>query len=131
LVCLDTSFLVGLIRRDGPALATLERIEDEGLRVTTTPISACELFEGAYGSRQSEKAVAKVREILRRTELLNFAVEVCQRYGKLMYDLKSNGRTIGDLDTLIASMALTFNEPVITANVEHFHRVPGLIVESW
>ncbi len=131
LVCLDTSFLVSLIRRDQSALDELKKIESEGQKITTTPISACELFEGAYKSKKVGKEVGKVTEILRRVKLLDFSLEVCERYGKLIRELKSVGRPIGDLGTLITSLALTSNEPILTANVEHFSKVPGLIVRTW
>jgi predicted nucleic acid-binding protein len=36
---------------------------------------------------------------------------------------------IGDLDAMIASFALTHNEPPLTVNKKHFEKVPGLIVE--
>jgi len=47
MVCPDTSFLVALIRRDRAAISKLEMMEAEGVTMTTTPVSACELFEGA------------------------------------------------------------------------------------
>lgn len=48
-----------------------------------------------------------------------------------MNDLQSIGMEIGDLDLIIASLALTRSEPLVTSDVEHFERIPGLIVESW
>jgi predicted nucleic acid-binding protein len=132
LVCLDTSFLVDLIRRDQSALAELKRIEsDENSALTTTPISACELYEGAYKSKSARKEIEKVNEILRRIKLLDFSLGACECYGKLVRDLRSAGRPIGDLDTLIASIALTNNEPILTQNSDHFSKVPGLIVRTW
>jgi len=131
LVCLDTNFIIDLIRGDQSALAELRRIESEGSSITTTPISACELFEGAYKSKQASKEVIKVREILDRIDLLDFSLASCELYGKLLHDLKSVGRDIGDLDTLIASIALSHNEPVLTQNVSHFNKVPGLILRTW
>ena len=132
MVCLDTSFLVDLIRRNQSALAELKRIESDGNSIlTTTPVSACELFEGAYRSKQVEIEVEKVNEILRRVKILDFPLAACERYGKLARDLRSAGRQIGDLDTLIASIALTSNEPILTQDVDHFGKVPGLIVRTW
>ncbi len=132
MVCLDTSFLVDLIRGDQAAIAELKRIEfDENSTLTTTPISACELFAGAYRSKQEEREVQKVNQILRRIKLLDFSLSSCERYGKLTQDLRTAGGPIGDLDALIASIALTNNEPILTQDVVHFGKVPGLIVRTW
>lgn len=131
MVCLDTSFLVALVRHDEAALRKLKEVEEEGLKITTTAISACEMFHGAYKSSRVEESVAKTREILKRIQLLGFTPESCERYGKLAYDLRSAGRVIGDLDTLIASLALAYNEPILTSDIKHFRRVPGLIVHTW
>ena len=130
-LCLDTSFIVDIIRGNTGALQELKRLENEGASITTTAITASELFEGAYGSRQPEKEVSKAKAIIQRIELLEFTLDVCEKYGKLSSKLRLTGRTIGDLDTLIASAALAYNELLLTSNVEHFNRVPNLIVKNW
>jgi len=131
MVCLDTSFIIALIRRDPRAERKLEEYVGKGARLSTTPITACELFKGAYKSKRRDLEVRKVREMLARLEILGFSIDSCERYGKLVNDLELAGSPIGDLDAIIASLALTHNESVATADKEHFERVPGLIVESW
>jgi len=41
------------------------------------------------------------------------------------------GSPIGDLDAMIAGIALTHGESVVTTNLKHFERVEGLQVETW
>ena len=48
MVCLETDFLIALIRKDKYALKKLRNLLAEGERITTTPINASELFKGAY-----------------------------------------------------------------------------------
>jgi tRNA(fMet)-specific endonuclease VapC len=45
--------------------------------------------------------------------------------------LESKGQKIGDMDTFIAATALEEDLIVVTGNVEHFSRIPGLKVENW
>jgi tRNA(fMet)-specific endonuclease VapC len=73
----------------------------------------------------------KIREILTHLEILSFSTEACERYGKLMNDLQLTGTPIGDLDAMIASIALTHNEPILTSDTKHFEKVPSLVVETW
>jgi tRNA(fMet)-specific endonuclease VapC len=130
MVCLDTSFLVALIRRDHEAEEKLEEYIANEARLSTTPITACELFKGAYRSGRNED-VSRVRRSLAFLELLEFSADACQRYGRLVSELHRRGSPIGDADTMIASIALAHGEAILTSDEEHFGRVPGLIVETW
>jgi len=130
MVCLDTSFIVALIRRDPRAEKKLEDYVASEARLSTTPITACELFKGAYRSERGDE-VGKIRGMLTHLEILNFSIEACERYGKLVNDLQLIGTPIGDLDAMIASLALTHNEPLLTSDRRHFERVPGLVIETW
>jgi tRNA(fMet)-specific endonuclease VapC len=131
MVCLDTSFIIALLRRDDKALAKLEEYTATQTRLTTTPITACELFKGAYKSKKREEELQKVKKTLSLLELLNFSTEASERYGRLMSNEGLRGAPIGDLDAMIASIALTHGESVVTSNLKHFERVEGLRVDSW
>lgn len=131
MVCLDTSFIIALLRRDERALAKLEEYTATQTRLTTTPITACELFKGAYKSNKREKELQKAKKTLSFLEVLNFSIEASERYGRLMASEGLQGAPIGDLDAMIAGIALTHGESVVTSNLKHFERVEGLRVESW
>ena len=45
--------------------------------------------------------------------------------------LEAQGTPIGHPDTQIAAIALANDLTVVTGNVRHFQRVPGLAVENW
>lgn len=131
MVCLDTSFIIALLRRDHDAEEKLEEYVTSDVKLSTTPITACELFKGAYRSRRRDTEVEKARRMLTYINILDFSLEACERFGKLVNDEPLKGSPIGDLDTMIASLALTHNEPLTTSNRKHFQRVPGLLVEFW
>ena len=54
-----------------------------------------------------------------------------KRYGRLVTELRLRGTPIGDADTMIASIALTYGEAVLTSDKEHFGKVSGLTIETW
>ena len=130
MVCLDTSFLIALIRRDHKAEEKLKEYIANEARLSTSPITACELFKGAYRSGKDEN-VSRVRRSLAYLEILDFSVDACERYGKLVNELHLRGNPIGDADAMIASIALAHGEALLTSDKQHFERVPGLIVETW
>ncbi len=75
--------------------------------------------------------VAKAKAILEYLELLDMSIPVCERYGRLVNELRTRGSPIGDLDTLIASAAIIHRQILVTRNKAHFEKIPGLVVESW
>jgi len=51
--------------------------------------------------------------------------------GRVAADLASRGEALDVKDVLIAGVALMHREAIVTRNVGHFGRVPGLRVEQW
>jgi tRNA(fMet)-specific endonuclease VapC len=45
--------------------------------------------------------------------------------------MEAAGIPIGDLDLMIASVALVHNQVLLTRDIGHFEKVPGLTVETW
>jgi tRNA(fMet)-specific endonuclease VapC len=131
MVCFDTSFLVDLVRRRPEAEEKLRQYLENGDPLTTTPLNAAELFEGAFSPKSRKAEYERVDGLLRHLELLELSLAVCEKYGRLLNELRAKGNPIGDPDTLIASAALTHRQILLTRNKAHFEKVPGLVVESW
>ena len=131
MVCVDTSFLISLIRREPDAETRLEAYLLEEEPISTTPICACELFAGAYGSKRKDRETKKVRALLSRMELLDFSVQARERFGRIREQLEAAGAPIGDLDVMIASIALAHTQTLLTTDTQHFSKIPGLLVETW
>ena len=131
MVCLETDFLIALIRKDEKAIAKLRELVEKGERLTTTPINASELFKGAYKSKNVDENLKIVRGILGRLTLLEFNITASDIYGQISAELERRGEPIGEMDTLIASIALAHNERILTRNVKHYSRIRGLEIETW
>ena len=131
MVCLDTSVLVPLLRKEEKALSSLRREADKGSRVSTTVISLCELYAGAYASRDPHEELSKVERLISRLEVLELTKEASRKYGELVNHPTIRTHPIGDFDLIIAAMALSAGEAVSTRDPDHFERVPGLTVEQW
>jgi len=131
MVCLDTDFLIALLRLDHAARAKLEALVRDGTDLTTTPINACELFWGAYSSTRPAETVLNVKGLLSRLRILEFDESAAEVYGRIFVQMKKQGTALADMDALIAAIALSHNEPLLTGNKKHFGRVPGLVVDGW
>ncbi len=56
---------------------------------------------------------------------------VSQTFGRITATLDRRGTRIEDFDAAIAAHALALEATLVTANVDHMIRVPGLRVEDW
>ncbi len=56
---------------------------------------------------------------------------VSQTYGRIKATLERKGTRIEDFDAAIAAHALALEATLVTANLQHMTRVPGLDVEDW
>lgn len=131
MVCLDTDFLVALMRGDADAAKRSEEIDSEGLMKTTTPINAFELYLGAHLSEKKEENLELVRELLLSMQILDFDERSCDIAGLIAADLTKLGKPIGARDSMIAGIAQRFEQTLMTRNIEHFSRVEGLKVRMW
>ena len=127
---LDTSFLVDLLRSKKEALALLAELEERGAALATTPITALELYRGAFLSADPERSLAAAKKILAALIVLPLDDEACIVFGALSARLRSEGRRIGDFDEVIASIALSCDREIVTRD-GHFSEVSGLVVVGW
>lgn len=56
---------------------------------------------------------------------------VSHAYGRIKATLERRGTRIEDFDAAIAAHAVALGSTIVTANLEHMARVPGLKVEDW
>jgi len=129
--CLETTFMVDLLRRDPRAISKLKDLEDAGERLATTQLNLVELYIGAYRSSDAQAKVGELGELLEGLDVLEFGREECAVCGRIMAGLLSRGESIGTVDVIAGCIALAHGETVITRNVEHYRRIPGLSVESY
>lgn len=93
----------------------------------TSAIVIGELFKGAYRSPAPEKWVRRIESsVLPAVTVLSYDVDVARVYGQIRAHLESAGKMPGEADLQIAATALFHDLALVTGNVRHFERVPGL-----
>jgi predicted nucleic acid-binding protein len=125
----ETSFLIDLEREHnrgvpGRAVAFLEAHGDARLYLSF--IVAGEL---AAGTSLADRK--RWETFLAPFYVLASNADVSWEYGRAYRYLQENGRLIGGNDLWIAATGLAYKMPVLTRDVEHYRRVPGLEVESY
>lgn len=136
MIHLDTSFLVDLLREragrgrshQNRAGSLFERLRDEELAVSR--YVACELMAGVAAARDPRREHRTIMPLVQELRIAEpeDSVAFADRYGTVLAHLKKAGEPIATMDLLIAITALDAGAPLVTRNVRHFQRVPGLEV---
>ncbi len=106
--------------------------QKEGHAVGVSAITVSELDFGARKSGRYEDEIAAVGKILAPFETYDYdAVSCAPHYGRIRHELEQAGQTIGAMDLLIAAHALSRDATLVTNNLAHFRRVPGLRATDW
>jgi len=126
LVCCDTNFLIGLLRGSSEAKSKLKTLGPATL--TTTIINVAELYKGVYRTSDISKGIGDIWSLLEHFIILNLDSAGCSVFGQLSSSMKGN--QLADADMLIASIALSNNESLLTSDSD-FQRVPNLGTDNW
>lgn len=124
----DTTFLIDLQRERrrgrGAAHAFLERHREA---LAFLPVTAYGEFAEGFADPGDPVFLATVEAF----EVLPITALVAETYGALARQLRAQGNLIGANDLWIGATTLTSGLPLVTRNVEHFSRLPGLVVRGY
>lgn len=125
MVCLDTNFLILLIRQNSQAISKLRTLKGP---LYTTIINLAELYKGAYLSNNVSRETQKVDNLMRFIRVIMLDRSSSKLFGQLNQQLRSN--RLEDADLLIASIAISNNETLLTRD-QDFRRISTLQVDTW
>ncbi len=98
----------------------------------TSAITVGEMVYGAHRSARTEQLLSQLQtHVWPNVKILPFDRVAAETYGRIRAELEKAGIPIGEPDARIAAVALSHNLTVVTGNVRHIDRVPGLPVENW
>lgn len=96
-------------------------------RQFTSSVVVAELYVAAYRASGSEKWLRRIREsILPLVKVIHFDLDCARVCGRIQASLMDRGVPIDSADVLIAATALRYRLTLVTANVRHHDRIPGL-----
>jgi tRNA(fMet)-specific endonuclease VapC len=129
---LDTNAVSALMRGDQRVIGHLRQLDRSEVAVPQPVIA-----EIAYGLARLPRSRRRL-DLERRAEAIvseipraEWTDAVSTAFGTIKATLERAGKRIEDFDAAIAAHALAMRGTLVTANVEHMIRVPGLSVEDW
>jgi tRNA(fMet)-specific endonuclease VapC len=129
---LDTNAVSALMKGTGAFVERLAAVEPANVAIPQ-PV----LAEIAYGiqrlpdSKRRKALQGRFELICSELARAEWTDEVSQAYGRIKANLERRGTKIEDFDAAIAAHALAVGATLVTANLDHMTRVPGLRTQDW
>jgi tRNA(fMet)-specific endonuclease VapC len=99
--------------------------------VTTTWITAAELYYGAAKSKAPEENRALVTSFLATLSVLGLEEVSVRVFGEAKALLDRQGQRLADADLFIGAIAVAQKATIVTGNRRHYERIPGIAIENW
>ena len=125
---LDTNICIAIINRNLKALAKFD-LQYSQCQVSTIVIA--ELYKGVYCSQRFEYNLNRLTKFINQISVIDFDINAAVEFGKIQRKLRKIGRPTGDLDSVIAAVARSRQDILVTDNTRHFINISNLQLENW
>lgn len=125
---LDTDSVSYALRGQGKVAARI--LEHRPSDLCISAITLAELRFGA-DKRESKKLHRLIDAFIGSVTTVAFDADATTHFGRIAAALAVRGTPIGTLDAMIAGHAVAQKSVLVTNNLKHFERVPGLRCENW
>ena len=126
MVCLDSDILIDFLNNKKEAVQKINELKKENIALSITSVNSFELL-----NISSKEKLEEIRNFLFNFRVYNFDFESSENAAQIFQELKSRGAILDLADIMIAAIALSNNETLITRNIKHFERIKELKIEKW
>lgn len=125
---LDTNICISLLKNKYGIREAVLKAKTKNCFVSE--ITIAELYYGASKCSNREERVKDVDFIVSHFGIVPI-FRALPLYGDLKAKLESEGNRIDDFDILIGTTAIVNGMVMVTDNVKHLGRLPGIKIENW
>jgi tRNA(fMet)-specific endonuclease VapC len=125
---LDTNICIALMNGNRQVIQIFNRRFPQ---CYTSTIVIAELYKGIYGSQKQAENLNSLNELTQLLDVVPFSTEAALEFGLIQSELKQIAKPTGEIDALIAAVARSSGDTVVTHNIKDFHNIPNLQLEDW
>lgn len=129
MIALDTNILIVLQKLEPQAVAHYQAALMHDV-VVVPAVVRYEARRNLLGPEYSRR-LARLDVLLSGHTILDFDREAADIAALLHHQLRTAGVLIDDADLLISATTLRHGATLVTRNINHFQRVPGLQLTDW
>jgi tRNA(fMet)-specific endonuclease VapC len=128
---LDTGSAGDYIHRRHEVYERARQAVADGHRVGIGLPVLAELWFGVENSSTRDRNAERLRRVLPELVVWPLTEQAAEAYGRIAAELRRAGRPIGQIDMLIAALALSLGKTTVVSADSDLTAVPGLTVENW
>jgi|SRR6266540_4913007 len=125
---LDTDTVSYALRGEGQVAGRITAHKPSSLCISAITLAELRFGADRKGSRRLHGLIDTFAAAV---EVVDFGEDAALEFGRIGTILAEGGTPIGDFDVLIAAHAASLRCTLVTNNVRHFSKVPGLGLENW
>ncbi|AHJ29148.1 type II toxin-antitoxin system VapC family toxin [Nodularia spumigena CS-584] len=125
---LDTNICIALLKENPQAVTKFNRFFSQ---CYLSIIVVSELYKGVYCSRQVAKNLETLEQFIELLPVEQFDLDAAMEFGKIQSELRNIGKPTGEFDALIASVARSREDILITNNIKDFENIANLKLDNW
>ncbi|MCI0555770.1 MAG: type II toxin-antitoxin system VapC family toxin [Anaerolineae bacterium] len=125
---LDTNIVIAYLTGNQ---TVADQLKDHLPEVAISSLVLAELRFGARASARAEENTKRLEQFPQIVEVADFDGVSADAYSRVRLSLRQTGRPTGEMDMLIAAVALANDAILITHNTRHFENIEGLVLEDW
>jgi tRNA(fMet)-specific endonuclease VapC len=128
MILLDTNIVVAYLNGNEPiASKVVENIN----KISLSTLVVAELDYGAKASQNRLKNLSNLNSFIELVRIFPFDLVCARMLGTIKSRLRQIGKPTGEVDAMIAAVALANKAELVTGNTRHFQNREGLKLSSW
>lgn len=128
---LDTNFIIDFLKGQSTALNKMDFLIKKDIAFAITTPTIFELYSGLIFLDKSENERERIISLLKDQIILSLDKNSAEKAGIIDGNLLKKGLKIDAEDSMIAGIAESHGESILTKNVKHFSRIQGIRIESY
>src|SRR6266702_1689959 len=128
MILLDTNIVVAYFNGNEPiASKVVENIN----KITLSTLVVAELDYGAKASQNRFNNLSNLNRFIELVRIIPFDLACARMLGTIKSRLRQIGKPTGEVDAMIAAVALANKAELVTGNTRQFQNIEGLKLSSW
>lgn len=127
---LDTCICSYILKqRPASVKARFDQLDADSLCISA--VTLAELYYGAARHPKGDAIRKEIDDFASRLSVVAWDELAAEHYGVVRAGLEKRGSPIGAMDMMIAAHAQSIKAILVTNDIRHFPRIPGLKIENW
>lgn len=123
---IDTDVVIRFLKGHQQEVTLLNALSSQGIAISI--ITYGEIYEGIFYGKNPKQNEQVFHQFLQDAVVLPLTKLSMRRFATIRGQLRQAGNLIPDNDLLIGASALQYSLTLVTHNIRHFQRIPGLIL---